>query len=489
MVKLVFLVSIFSVLMVFGDCQSVDCSILLISGDLNENETGIYNVQKERTDEMVGVTPDTRVYTDLGGNMHLYHRISVGWVIGSESSMNSADASEFFVKSGVTDTDIISGGRWNNGAVTTCLDDDECESYANNLHVEPNITKHFPFTERIHSTDGKFCSRLQYGEEVFEYMKTDPLGFPIYTSGNMLLTKTPSQPIRHQLYQQQENYSKKPYKAYMITNGKYSNNPLINFDTKSAICKRSARVSISAAAVWARWNLPEDSLTDATEWELGVSVKVLSSHISTYFMTVQFAPGGYSGIQEGLFNPEQAPSGKTALFSFWNSITGNVTPTFINSEAGVTYSEFGGEGTGGHTSKDYPWKIQEINSIKLRGSRPDKSSSHWDVECHMTDPNNPDEWVHQATLSRTSDEDPLEEWGLNVFIEDWGSHECDQGFRYKREAEYLNPYALVDGQKVDLTGEDFSEDQPDGTLAGPLAFRENIGGLNIRLSTGGIKTP
>merc|ERR1712222_116433 len=60
----------------------------------------------------------------------------------------------------------------------------------------------------------------------------------------------------------------------------------------------------------------------ANSWELQMDITVTHSTNGTYFMTVGWGPGGYSGIQQTP-STRYVPSGKNFLFSMWDTNTDN----------------------------------------------------------------------------------------------------------------------------------------------------------------------
>ena len=97
--------------------------------------------------------------------------------------------------------------------------------------------------------------------------------------------------------------------------------------------------------------LPDFKPDKVKKWSLECTVQVEKSTDCTYFMVVGFGPGGYCGIQ-------QLPKNKRkAIFSMWNQDYNNVY--LVNAGEGVEVTEFGGEGTGIKTMRDFDWKEGE----------------------------------------------------------------------------------------------------------------------------------
>merc|ERR1719403_726781 len=120
-------------------------------------------------------------------------------------------------------------------------------------------------------------------------------------------------------------------------------------------------------------------------------------------MTVGWAPGGYSGIQQSGATPSWAPSSKNFICSMWDTNTDNHgnaeggTPSYsyvdeLNEEAdvggqvGVTNRNFGGEGTGQQITIDYPWAIGDTTTAFIRGTRKDADTNEWCVESGLAPP-------------------------------------------------------------------------------------------------------
>jgi len=339
------------------------------------------------------------------------------------------------------------------------------------------LENHFPFNGMERSSDGSFCSRIEHDGEVFEYTNETQNNFPIYSSGEYLLAQDNDDV---------ERGIKGAYRFFPTATTRDANAGEKKFDPTCARCDRISSESMPATSIHARWYLPRGSLTEATTWELGMTIKVLNSYLHTYFMTVGWAPGGYAGIQE---TPDtgKAASGKLALFSFWNSGTNNVNLEYVNKEAGVKDSTFGGEGTGRKSWIDHPWSIGKKTAMKIKGRLLDASSNLWEVSGYVKSIEDPESWTHMATFSRAAPQDPLSYWGFSIFVEDWARPSCGQGFRHQRAAEFTSPYAKVDGKEVQLSAPGFNRVAAGFDVnARNLVNQTVLNGKDVYMSTGGV---
>merc|ERR1712080_379658 len=127
------------------------------------------------------------------------------------------------------------------------------------------------------SSDGSFCSRIEHDGEVFEYTNETQNNFPIYSSGEYLLAQDNDDV---------ERGIKGAYRVFPTATTRDANAGEKKFDPTCARCDRISSESMPATSIHARWYLPRGSLTEATTWELGMTIKVLNSYLHTYFMTV-----------------------------------------------------------------------------------------------------------------------------------------------------------------------------------------------------------
>merc|ERR1711970_149759 len=340
----------------------------------------------------------------------------------------------------------------------------------------------WPFNKQKKSMDGMFCSRVEADGVTFDYMNdTDTDGFPIYASNsNLYLAK-------HHDDMTNRDIGNSDYRV--IHEGSESVMD-INFDMNKSRCTRKDYDPSPATSIHVRWSLPYGSLRNANEWELGVSVKVLQSHDSTYFCTVGWGPGGYSGIQQ---TPDryQARSGKLAIFSFWNYGRDGVNTVFVNKGEGVVETHFGGEGTGRKSWVNYPWSIGVKTAMKIKGKLIQRSTNLWQLDGYVRSLDNPKEWIHMATFTRASSQNPLNEYQFYSFIEDWKRWGGAQGYRYKRAAEFTDPYAIVDGQYVTLSRPYFTKTETGiDSFAKDLVVQKELPNRStgsVYMSTGGSR--
>merc|ERR1712025_1502389 len=242
------------------------------------------------------------------------------------------------------------------------------------------------------------------------------------------------------------------------------------FDPSLALTNRlNEDRHLQTAAIHTGIGIPLSAgLADATSWELRMDITVTHSTNATYFKTVGWQPGGYSGIQQTP-STRHVPSGKNFIFSMWDTNTDNYgnaeggIPSYsyvddLNDEAdvggqvGVINRKFGGEGTGQQIQIDYPWSIGDTTTAFIRGSRASVDSDEWCVTSGLAPPGK--EEVFLARFCRKSPEDVLKQWGFSVFVEDWqGWPTCpatgyEVGFMKQRSAIFSNWKVTVDGEEV-----------------------------------------
>ena len=253
-----------------------------------------------------------------------------------------------------------------------------------------------------------------------------------------------------------------------------------DFDPSLAVVDRlNDGRHVQAASIHAGLTIPASSglaygkeSGTATSWELRMDITVTHSTNATYFKTVGWQPGGYSGIQQTA-DTRDVPSGKNFLFSMWDTNTddhGNAdggipscsTLNELNDKAdvggqvGVINSKFGGEGTGQKIQIDYPWAIGDTTTAFIRGSRASVDSDEWCVTSGLAPPGK--EEVFLARFCRKSPEDVLNQGGFEMFIEDWMGPTCPAtgyevgfmkpGFMKQRAAIFSNWKVTVDGKEV-----------------------------------------
>ena len=92
---------------------------------------------------------------------------------------------------------------------------------------------------------------------------------------------------------------------------------------------------------------PISSHDISDSWTLENTVCVRKSTDCTYYCTVGWGPGGYSGIQR------ISSTNRVAIFSMWNDHRNSVRE--IEHGPGVRVQTFGGEGTGMKSMKQINW--------------------------------------------------------------------------------------------------------------------------------------
>jgi hypothetical protein len=134
----------------------------------------------------------------------------------------------------------------------------------------------------------------------------------------------------------------------------------------------------------------------------------------SYFQVCGFN-GGYFGIQE-LGNGKHV-----GIFSVWDQAKGNDPNAVENKDRvetlyvgdGVRASRFGGEGTGGHSDFDFPWKVGSTYKFFLTSRIVDGKTQY---AAYIFDPEKKD-WFHVATFAAPDGGKQL--GGLYSFIEDF----------------------------------------------------------------------
>jgi hypothetical protein len=165
----------------------------------------------------------------------------------------------------------------------------------------------------------------------------------------------------------------------------------------------------------------------------------------------QSVPGSYfevCGFQGGYFGIQALSAGKkVGIFSVWDNAKGNdpkavdqknrVETLFIGD--GVRASRFGGEGTGGHSDFDLPWKIGDTYRFFLTSKIDDQKT---DYAAYIFDPQKKS-WFHVATFAAPGGGKHLT--GLYSFIEDF--RRDTRSATETRRAKYGNQWIqTVDGK-------------------------------------------
>jgi hypothetical protein len=172
----------------------------------------------------------------------------------------------------------------------------------------------------------------------------------------------------------------------------------------------------------------------------------------TYFCAAGFGHG-YFGIQE-LGNRK-----KVVIFSIWepgkqddpNSVPADRRVELLAKGEGVRSGRFGGEGTGGQSFYDYPWKIGETCRFLVRAV-PEGQKTTFSAYFYV----NPEKrWQHMATFRTLTSGSYLK--GYYSFVEDF--RRDGKSFHQRRSARYGNGWVqTVTGEWLPLTKARFTGD-------------------------------
>ena len=361
-----------------SDCPP-GCQLVLIAKLKNSLGGLYYGIPAKESH--IAVTPNTRLYKSTGqtsvgasGDFALtyfmfHHRELNMWVIGEgEDALTSLGSEKIKVQSGVSGSSVVPVGGWEQWTyeqlLPYCMDMDsdnfcQYEGYAPDETSRSLMHESYPFSG---IEDGKIVSQFTYKGETYEVgQRRDSEGALIYATRGLPVDL----PImgRKNLERQ--------YRVFSFSE-KNGFRDIEDFDPSLAVTDRlNDGRHVQAAAIHAGLRIPASSglawgkeeRGSATSWELRMDITVTHSTNATYFKTVGWGPGGYSGIQQTP-DTRTTPSGKNFIFSMWDTNTdhwGNAdpgtTPVFsyldeLNEEAdvggqiGVINKKFGGEGTG-----------------------------------------------------------------------------------------------------------------------------------------------
>ncbi|WP_009959144.1 DUF3472 domain-containing protein [Verrucomicrobium spinosum] len=176
----------------------------------------------------------------------------------------------------------------------------------------------------------------------------------------------------------------------------------------AAESEKSAAPRINAAcSIHLGWQAP------ASEW-FYLEARVEKSTPGSYFMVCGWNTG-YFGVQE------LGGGRKVAIFSVWDPTKGD-NPEHVKLEdrvevlhegKDVKVSRFGGEGTGGKSMTEFPWKLGEkircIVQAKVEDGKTAYSGWLWQPRSN--------EWKHLVTFRVQTGGKPLS--GLYSFVEDF----------------------------------------------------------------------
>ena len=361
-----------------SDCPP-GCQLVLIAKLKNSLGGLYYGIPAKESH--IAVTPNTRLYKSTGqtsvgasGDFALtyfmfHHRELNMWVIGEgEDALTSLGSEKIKVQSGVSGSSVVPVGGWEQWTyeqlLPYCMDMDsdnfcQYEGYAPDETSRSLMHESYPFSG---IEDGKIVSQFTYKGETYEVgQRRDSEGALIYATRGLPVDL----PImgRKNLERQ--------YRVFSFSE-KNGFRDIEDFDPSLAVTDRlNDGRHVQAAAIHAGLRIPASSglawgkeeRGSATSWELRMDITVTHSTNATYFKTVGWGPGGYSGIQQTP-DTRTTPSGKNFIFSMWDTNTdhwGNAdpgtTPVFsyldeLNEEAdvggqiGVINKKFDGEGTG-----------------------------------------------------------------------------------------------------------------------------------------------
>jgi len=507
-----------------SDCPP-GCQLVLIA-KLMESFGGLYYGIPAK-DAHIAVSPDTRLYKSTGqtaigsyrdwaNTYYMFHHRELNmWVIGEgEDALTSLGSEKIVVQSGVSGSRVIpltGYQQWTWEKILPYCMDMDGDNFCKYDWYEPDETsrslthKSYPFSENM---DGKMVTQFTYKGETYEVsQRKDSEGALIYATRGLPLDL----PIMGRTKLEEAGDIPRKYRVLSFSE-KNGFRDIEDFDPSLAVTDRLNDVQrhIQAAAISTGIKIPASSgLTwgtesgSATSWELRMDITVTHSTNGTYFMTIGWGPGGYSGIQQSP-DTSRVPSGKNFICSMWDTNTDNHgnavggTPEYsyvdeLNEEAdmggqvGVINNNFGGEGTGQQIMIDYPWAIGDTTTAFLRGSRTSVDSDEWCVTSGLAAPGK--EEVFLARFCRKSPEDVLKGWGFYTFIEDWIAWpSCpatgyEVGYMKQRAAIFSNWKVTVDGKEITTEAPSFQTNMlgyarglTDAGMLGDNAFYMSTGG-------------
>lgn len=191
---------------------------------------------------------------------------------------------------------------------------------------------------------------------------------------------------------------------------------------------------------------------DATIYYNEVTVR--ESVPGSYFCVAGFNHG-YFGIQE-----KRNADEKVVIFSVWdpgNQDDPKIVPEDRRVEVvyqgeDVRIGRFGGEGTGGQSFFNYPWKMGETYRFLIKATVDGKKTAYAAYFYR----NDVKQWKHLATFKTLSNGDSLK--GFYSFVEDF--RRDGKSVEQRRLAEYTNGWVkTVGGDWVSLTRARFTGDR------------------------------
>ena len=243
------------------------------------------------------------------------------WVIGEgEAALTSLSSEKILVQSGVSGSRVIplaSSEQWTwENILPYCMDmggDNFCkyEGYKPDETSRTLTHKNYPFSENM---DGKMVTQFTYKGETYEVsQRKDSDGALIYATRGLPLDL----PIMGRTKLKAANAIPRKYRVFSFSE-KNGFRDIEDFDPSLAVTDRlnDQMRHIQAAAISTGIKIPLSSGLSwgpesgiATSWELRMDITVTHSTNGTYFMTIGWGPGGYSGIQQSP-DTSRVPSGK-----------------------------------------------------------------------------------------------------------------------------------------------------------------------------------
>ena len=496
-----------------SDCPP-GCQLVLIARHMEPRGGLYYGIPT--LESHVAVTPNTRLYKSTAATTvaawgrwaatyYMFHHKELNmWVIGEGeeilTNIGAIDKSELAL-SGNEGLSVVpeKGSEWYehlwtwNDIMPLCLDDNTCRSFMPDETSRSLMHESYPFSE---NRNGKMVTQFTYKGETYEHsQRTDSEGAIIYATRGVPMDL----PIAGLTDMKKSDAIPKRYRVFSFSD-RDGFLDIEDFDPSLAVTNRlNEDRHLQTAAIHTGIGIPLSAgLADATSWELRMDITVTHSTNATYFKTVGWGPGGYSGIQQTP-DTRRVPSGKNFIFSMWDTTAGGVQSFSyvdqVNEEAnvggktGVLLKKFAGEGTGQQMQIDYPWAIGDKSTIIIHASRATLDSDEWCVTSGLAPPGKEEVWL--ATFCRKSPQDPLSNWGFGVFIEDWLAPSCFRSwtkfnFKKQRAAIFSNWKVVVDGNEVVTEAPSFAVNVNHGYARG-LTDAGFLSDKAFYLSTGGWK--
>ena len=132
----------------------------------------------------------------------------------------------------------------------------------------------------------------------------------------------------------------------------------------------------------------------------------------------------------------------------WNH--GEHKVTLESKGENVFIDNFGGEGTGLKSMKDFDWQEGEVVTFQVSGKREDDS---WVCSCHIEYRGD----THFMASYRRPGPRPLNRNGFYSFVEDWDRSKGAQGHMVCRKAEFLNQKLVINDRGFKLRKATFTK--------------------------------